>query len=75
MFSMLLIAFEEYILAPARIVGLSLIIVGVALAFLAKRMTMVIKKQSNIDKGDPTYTKILSIALIMILVGMIVCCF
>lgn len=75
MFSMLLIAFEEYILAPARIVGLSLIIVGIALAFLAKRLTMVIKKQSIIDKSDHTFTTILSVALIMILAGMIVCCF
>lgn len=72
---MLLIAFEEYILAPARIVGLSLIIVGIALAFLAKRLTMVIKKQSIIDKSDHTFTTILSVALIMILAGMIVCCF
>lgn len=75
MFSMLLIAFEEYILNPARIVGLAMIAVGIAIALLAKRMTRVIKKQSEVDKSDRTFVTILTVALVIILCGMIVCCF
>ena len=75
MFGMLLIAFEEYILAPARIVGLAMIAVGIAIALLAKRLTRVIKKQSEIDKSDRTFVTILTVALVIILCGMIVCCF
>lgn len=75
MFGMLLIAFEEYILAPARIVGLAMIAVGIAIALLAKRLTRVIKKQSEIDKSDRTFVTILTVALVLILCGMIVCCF
>ena len=75
MLGMLLIAFEEYILAPARIAGLAFIIVGIATALLAKRLTKVIKKQSEVDKSDHTYVSILTVALVLIIVGMIVCCF
>ena len=75
MFGMLLIAFEEYILAPARIVGLAMIAVGIAIALLAKRLTRVIKKQSEVDKSDRTFVTILTVALVIILCGMIVCCF
>lgn len=75
MFGMLLIAFEEYILAPARIVGLAMIAVGIAIALLAKRLTRVIKKQSEIDKSDRTFVAILTVALVLIMAGMIVCCF
>ena len=75
MFGMLLIAFEEYILSPARIVGIAMIAVGIAIALLAKRLTRVIKKQSEVDKSDRTFVTILTVALILILCGMIVCCF
>ena len=75
MFGMLLIAFEEYILSPARIVGFAFIIIGISIALLAKNITQVIKKQSEIDKSDRTYTTTLTVALVLILCGMIVCCF
>ena len=73
MLSLLLnVDFKEYILAPQRIAGLSLIIIGVALAFLAKKLTRVIKRESEVDKADKTYITILTIAFVMILGGMIV---
>ena len=64
--------FMEYILAPQRIAGLSLIIVGIALAFLAKKLARVIKRESEVDKCDKTYVTILTIAFVMILGGMII---
>lgn len=74
MFSMLLVYdfWNDYLLTPERIIGLSLIMLGVALAFLGKRLTKVIKKQDEVDKGDKTYATILTFALILILGGMIV---
>lgn len=74
MLSMLLVYdfWNDYLLTPERIIGLSLIILGIAAAFLAKKLTKVIKKQSEIDKGDKTYATILTFALVFILAGMIV---
>lgn len=64
--------FLAYILAPQRIAGLGLIIIGTALAFLAKKLTRVIKRESEVDKGDKTYVTILTISFVMILGGMII---
>lgn len=75
MLSLLLMNFQEYLLSPARIAGLSLIIIGIATVFIAKKLTRVIKKQSNIDKSDRTYVTILTVGFVLILAGMIVCCF
>lgn len=74
MLSMLLVNdfWNDYLLTPARIAGLSLIIIGVALAFLAKRLTRVIKKQDMVEKGDKLYASILLFSLVLILGGMIV---
>lgn len=74
MLSMLLVNdfWNDYLLTPARIAGLSLIIIGVALAFLAKRLTRVIKKQDIVEKGDKMYASILLFSLVLILGGMIV---
>lgn len=75
MLSLLLMDFQEYLLSPARIAGLSFIIIGIALVMIAKKLTRVIKKQSNIDKSNRTYVTILTVGFVLILAGMIVCCF
>jgi len=75
MLNLFLVAFAEYLLAPARIAGLSFIIIGIALALISKKLTRVIKKTEEIDKSDKTYLTILTIALVAILAGMIICCF
>ncbi len=74
MLSMLLVNdfWNDYLLTPARIAGLSLIIIGIAFAFLAKRLTRVIKKQDVVEKGDKMYASILLFSLVLILGGMIV---
>ncbi len=73
MFGLLLVNdfYNDYLLTPPRIAGLTLIIIGVALAFLAKKLTRVAKKQSHVDLSDKTYVGILTFALVMILAGMI----
>ena len=49
MFNLLLIPFQEFISAPARIVGLSIICVCSALIFLSKKLTRVIKRETEIE--------------------------
>lgn len=68
-------AFSEWLLSPVRIAGLSLVILGIAIVLVAKKLTRVIKKQSQVDKDDPTYIKILTVGFVLILAGMVVCCF
>lgn len=75
MFALMLINFQEYLLSVPRIAGLSLIIIGIATVFIAKKLTRVIKKQSQVDKSDRTYVTILTVGFVLILAGMIVCCF
>lgn len=75
MFSLMLIDFKEYILSAARIAGLSFIILGIATVLIAKKLTRVIKKQSEVDKSDRTYLIILTVGFVLILAGMVVCCF
>ena len=55
MLNLMLIAFQEYLLSPARIAGLSLIIIGIATVFIAKKLTRVIKKQSLKQQGGHWY--------------------
>ena len=75
MLNLFLVAFAEYLLAPARIAGIALIIIGIPLCLLAKKITRVVKKTDEVDKSDKTYLTILTVALVLILAGMVVCCF
>lgn len=75
MLNLLLIPFQEFISAPARIVGIIVICICAALVFLAKKLTRVIKRESEVDATDKTYIKILTIAFVGLLIGMIICCF
>ena len=74
MFGLMLVYdfWTDYFLKTERLIGFGLIILGIALAMLAKRLTRVVKKKYDIQNNDPTYIKILTVSLIMILVGMIV---
>lgn len=74
MLNMLLVNdfWNDFLLTPARIAGLSLIIIGVAVAFLAKRLVRVIKKQSSLEKGDKMVASILMFSFVVIMGGMIV---
>ncbi len=75
MLSLMLYAFSEWLLSAARIVGLLFIIFGIATVLIAKKLTRVIKKQSQIDNSDHTYITILTVGFVLILAGMVVCCF
>ena len=57
---------NDYLLMPERIIGFALIMVGIATVFFAKRLAKVITKQP-VQKGNKTYAKILTFALVAIL--------
>ena len=75
MLNLLLMDFQEYLLSAPSIAGLSLIIIVIALVLISKKLARVIKKQSQIDKSDRTYVTILTVCFVLILAGMVVCCF
>ena len=66
---------HDYLLTVPRILGMSIIIIGIALALVSKRLTRVIKRTDSVDNSDKTYITILTVAFVLILVGMIVCIF
>lgn len=75
MFNMLLVNdfLNDYLLMPERIIGLSLIIIGIVLALVSKKLTRVITRQTVVEKGNKKQITILTVALVIILAGMIVC--
>ena len=66
---------NDYLLTAPRIAGMVIIIIGISLALLAKRITRVAKKQYEVDNSDKTYVTLLTFGFVMILAGMIVCIF
>ena len=66
---------NDYLLTAPRLIGFSVIAIGIALAFLSKKITRVYRKQSQVDNGDKLYIGILTVSLIMILAGMIISIF
>ncbi len=77
MFNLMLVYdfWNDYFLTPSRLIGFGIIIIGVALAFLAKKITRVVRKKSEIENNDKLNTTLLSVALVMILLGMIISIF
>lgn len=62
----------EFLLRYTVIAGMILGIIGVAICMLAKRITMAVRNQDNINKKDNVYVGLLLAGLIFILVAMIV---
>ncbi len=62
----------EFLLRYTVITGMIIAIIGVAICFIAKRVTMAVRNQDTINKKDNIYVSMLLIGLILILVAMIV---
>lgn len=70
-----LLAFEnifEFILRYTVLTGMLVASVGVAICFMAKRITRAKRDTQVIDKRDGLYMGLLMIGLCLILVGMII---
>lgn len=66
---------NDYLLTLPRIIGMSLIIIGIALALVTRRLARVIKKTDDTNVIAKTRSKIYFIAFLIIVAGMIVCVF
>lgn len=62
----------EFILRYTVIAGMVIAIIGAALCFMAKRITMAKRNVAEINKQDKLYTTIMLIGVSLILIGMIV---
>ena len=62
----------EFLLRYTVISGAIIAIVGTAFCMLAKRVTMAVRKQVEIDKKDRLYVTLMLLGLGFILVGMII---
>ena len=74
MLNMLLVYdfWNDYFLTAPRLIGFSVIVIGIVLALVAKRIVRIMDKIEVVEKGNPRFTKIQTFALVLILVGMIV---
>lgn len=62
----------EFLLRYSVISGMIIAIIGTALCMLAKRVTMMVRKQVEIDKKDRLYATLMLLGLGFILIGMII---
>ena len=62
----------EFLLRYTVISGVIIAIIGTAFCMLAKRVTMTVRKQVEIDKKDRLYVTLMLLGLGFILVGMII---
>ncbi len=70
-----LLSFEsplEFLLRYTVITGIVLAVIGVAICFMAKRITMAKRKQDEISKNDKLYIGLMITGLSLILLGMII---
>ncbi|MBR6778816.1 MAG: hypothetical protein IKM43_01515 [Clostridia bacterium] len=62
----------EFLLRYTVITGVLIAIAGVALCLMAKRITMLKRKQDEINKSDRLYITLMLVGLGFILIGMII---
>lgn len=62
----------EFLLRYSVITGVIIAIIGSAICMMAKRITMTVRKQVEINKSDRLYSTLMLLGLAFILIGMIV---
>ncbi|HJD06033.1 MAG TPA: hypothetical protein IAB72_04115 [Candidatus Onthoplasma faecipullorum] len=62
----------EFLLRYTVITGVIIAIVGTAILFMAKRITMAKRKTDEINKNDKLYITLLIVGLMFVLIGMII---
>lgn len=62
----------EFILRYTVLAGIIVAIIGAAICFMAKRITMAKRNVAQINKQDKLYTTLLLVGISLILIGMIV---
>lgn len=64
----------EWLTTWYHILAMVLIVIGISLYILAKRLTMVIKKKDQLEKNDRMVTTLRVIALIIFIAGIVLFC-
>lgn len=67
----LLASLMEWLENPLAIVGVVLAAVGLAMAFIAKRITKAVRHKSDIDSNDKVYVSLCLTGLILVIVALI----
>ena len=62
----------EFILKYTVLAGIFIAVIGAAVCFMAKRITMAKRNVAVVDKQDKLYVTLLLVGISLILVGMIV---
>ena len=62
----------EYLPRISVIVGVIVAILGCAILFIAKRVTMAVRKTDVVDKSDKLYVTLQMIGIFLVLAGMII---
>lgn len=62
----------EFILRYTVLVGIAFAVIGAAICFMAKRITMAKRNVAEVNKQDKLYTTLLLVGISLILIGMIV---
>lgn len=65
----------EFLLRYTVITGIFIAIIGLAIVFMCKRITMAVRKQDVLDKSDKLYITLFTVGIVLILVGAIVMIF
>ena len=62
----------DFLLRYTVIAGVIIMIIGTSLCMTAKRVTMAVKKQVEINKKDRMYATLMLLGLAFIMIGMII---
>ncbi len=68
------VTFGEWISTWYHIVAMVLIVIGIAMYILAKRLAIVIKKNDKLESNDKLITTFRVIALVIFVIGIILFC-
>lgn len=71
MYFLLATSLADRLKLPNVLTGLILAILGIALSFLAKKITQVIRGEKELKENDKIFLSIKAFALVMILVALI----
>ena len=61
----------EFLLRYTVIAGIIIAIIGAAVLFSAKRVTMYVRKQETINKQDKLYTILVLVGVSLIMIGLV----
>lgn len=62
---------EQFLAEPLVVVGLALIVIGVSLAFLARRITRAVRENNNISSKDKLFVTLKILAMLFVIAGFV----